>query len=120
MQFKIDENLPSSVVEIFTERSFDCHTVYDEKIQGIDDNDLIKIANKEKRILVTLDLDFSNITNYPPGNYHGIIVLHPHRQDIKTILKLLEKVLRVVKSETIDRKLWLVESHRIRIKGDNV
>ena len=68
MQFKIDENLPSSVVEIFTERSFDYHTVYDEKIQGIDDG-ILKKSKIVKKINIINPVDFISLINAEQSNY---------------------------------------------------
>ena len=119
MKLKIDENIPNRIQNILIEAGFDTHSVFDESIQGTDDTTLIKLVSDEKRILVTLDLDFSNITIYPPNNYHGIIVLRPKSQDIKSISILVEKIIPMLKLETIKNHLWIVENDKIRIKGED-
>lgn len=77
---------------ILIKAGYNTQSVYDENIQGTNDSELINIASTEERILITLDLDFSNITIYPPEKYFGIIVLRPTNQDIKSIASLIEKI----------------------------
>ncbi|MES0489155.1 MAG: DUF5615 family PIN-like protein [Leptospirales bacterium] len=68
-------------------------------------------------MLITLDLDFSNITHYPPDKYNGIIVLRPNNQDIKSISLLLKKVIPLMSSERIEKHLWIVDNNKVRMKG---
>jgi len=117
MKFKLDENLPIQAQQDLLQAGFDSHSVFDENIQGIDDDSLIEIASKENRILITLDLDFSNITHYPPDKYNGIIVLRPKDQDIKSISLLLKKTILLMSSERIEKGLWIVDNNKVRMKS---
>jgi len=36
---------------------------------------VIDVCRREGRVLITLDLDFSNILSYPPSDFAGIVVL---------------------------------------------
>ncbi|MDH5716947.1 MAG: DUF5615 family PIN-like protein [Spirochaetia bacterium] len=116
MKFKIDENLPTDLKNILKDNSFDAHLVFDENIQGIDDKSLINISKKENRIFLTMDLDFSDIREYPPQDYHGIIVLRPKNQDVETINTLVKKVIPVLRNIDISGKLLIVDQNKIRIK----
>ena len=117
MKIKIDENLPVALKEVLKVHGMDVHTVYDENIQGVTDFQLLNISKKENRILITLDLDFSNITNYSPKEYSGIIILRPNQQDIKSLIRLAEKIVPYIQSESILGKLWIVDQNKIRIRG---
>ncbi len=50
-------------------------TVYTESLAGSRDSILLDVCRLEKRILITLDLDFANMMNFPPGTHVGIVVL---------------------------------------------
>lgn len=65
--------------------------------------------------MVTLDLDFSNITLYPPGTYEGIIVFRVKNQSKNTILSLIPMIDKMLDKEKLRGKLWIVEKERIRI-----
>jgi predicted nuclease of predicted toxin-antitoxin system len=116
MKFKIDENLPLDVAELLIEVGHDAHTVYDEDLSGARDEIIARKVKREKRILVTIDLDFSDIRTYPPAFYYGIIVLRLSRQDKNTILSAVQTFLSVLEHEPIEAKLWIVEDKKIRIR----
>ena len=60
MRFKLDENLGRQTIYLFLEAGHDIATVAEQELQGATDNDLIDVCRDEARVLVTLDLDFSN------------------------------------------------------------
>jgi predicted nuclease of predicted toxin-antitoxin system len=116
MQFKIDENMPTSAVSLLQYYEHDVHTVFDEALNGNIDEKIAEACRKEQRILITLDTDFSDIRSYPPKDYAGIVLLRPHRQSEPQILKLLESVLPVFQTEPVHGFLWIVEPAGIRIR----
>ena len=73
MRFKVDENLPIDLADLLTGLGHDGKTVNDELLQGVSDPRLIETCDREKRILATLDVDFSDIRAYPPKDHEGII-----------------------------------------------
>lgn len=75
MQFKIDENLPIEIAGLLINAGHDAKTINEQQLQGIRDPVLIDVCKSEKRVLVTLDTDFSDIRAYPPQEFSGIIVL---------------------------------------------
>jgi len=75
MQFKIDENLHSDAADLLRQHGHDALTVFDQGLRGHADGDIASVCQQESRTIVPLDLDFSDIRVYPPGDYEGIIVL---------------------------------------------
>lgn len=114
-RFKVDENLPSEVAELLKNAGHDAMTVYQQEMAGIQDPELISICKKESRVLLTLDLDFSNIRTYPPEDYMGIIVLRLHYQSKPHVINSVKKILSLIESEPIERNLWIVEESSVRI-----
>ncbi len=116
MRFKFDENLPADAARILREAGNDVVTVLEQGMKGTSDDSLTSVRTNEGRVLVTLDVDFANITAYPPRDHAGIVVLRLPRQDKFTILNVMRTLSVFVESQTVDRKLWIVEGERIRVR----
>jgi predicted nuclease of predicted toxin-antitoxin system len=86
LKVKLDENLGRRSVELFKESDHEVSTVTDQQLGGTSDADLIEVCRTEDRVLVTLDLDFSNVMRFPPQKYAGIVVLRvPHPVELDDI-----------------------------------
>ena len=66
MRFKIDENLPIEAADLLNQRGHDAQTVLQEELSGAPDTDIASVCKREKRALLTLDTDFSDIRTYRP------------------------------------------------------
>lgn len=116
LRFKLDENIPREAEALLNGSGHDSHSVISEDIAGCLDEELIEVCRREQRILVTLDLDFSDIRLYPPTTHSGIWILRPLTQSVSAICSLLERAMRMLKIEPAERHLWIVENERIRIR----
>jgi hypothetical protein len=67
MRLKLDENLPVEATRLLRASGHDAWSVVDQHLQGTADDALDRVCRDEGRILVTLDLDFSDIRSYPPA-----------------------------------------------------
>lgn len=66
-------------------------------------------------MLVTLDLDFSNVLRFPPREYAGIVVLRlPHPIELAAIRQRTRVLLQAAENEYLSGRLWIVEQDRIR------
>lgn len=119
MKFKLDENLPIDGATLLSDLGHDAMTVIDQSLSGESDDRLIKICTSEDRVLITLDLDFADIRNYPPNNYSGIIVLRPQSQSKPHVLSLLLSIASLLVPEDLRKRLWIVDEHKVRIRGEN-
>jgi predicted nuclease of predicted toxin-antitoxin system len=117
VKLKIDENLPSESSKLFRDAQHDAVSVQDQQLGGRPDADIAEACRAEGRILVTLDADFSNIVAYPPAHYPGIVVLRSADQSIPKLLRLVSIVVVALKTEPVERRLWIVEPDRIRVRG---
>lgn len=115
--FKIDENLPAELAAMLVEAGHDAVTVYDQNLEGEPDDVVSKVCQMENRAVVTLDVGFSNVYEYPPNEYSGIIVLRSKNQDKITILNIFHKALPLLESEPLIRKLWIIDERKVRIRG---
>lgn len=117
MKFKFDENLPIECAVIFQEAGFDADTVYEEGLKGKPDDSIFGVCQKEKMVLVTLDLDFSDIRTYPPNSHFGIIILRLISQSKNKILHKIKQIIPIIGVEYLKGCIWIVDEKRIRIRG---
>jgi predicted nuclease of predicted toxin-antitoxin system len=118
MRFKVDENLPIEVAEMLRQAGHDAATVLEQHLGGSDDAQLAVLCQLESRILVTLDMDFADIRNYPPAEFPGLVVLRLRQQDKPYVLDVFMRCMQVLDQEPIEGQLWIVEENRIRIRGE--
>lgn len=114
-RFKLDENIPRDAEELFSGAGHDVETVLSEELRGAPDRKVIDIAKAENRILVTLDVDFADIREYPPADSPGIWVLRTRSQAIASVLLLLRGALAILATESPSNSLWIVEPGRVRV-----
>jgi predicted nuclease of predicted toxin-antitoxin system len=117
MRFKVDENLPIEVAEALRQAGHDAATVLEQQFGGSADARLATLCQRESRTLVTLDMDFADIRNYPPVEYPGLIVLRLSQQDKPHVLNVVARLIPPLGQEPLERQLWIVEETRVRIRG---
>ncbi len=116
MRFKLDENLPAELAELFRQAGHDAVTVLDQDLGGTSDPDLAAACVRERRAIVTFDTDFSDIRTYPPQAYSGIVVFRLESQARDHVLEIGLRLLRSLAGSPLDGQLWIVEESRIRAR----
>jgi predicted nuclease of predicted toxin-antitoxin system len=116
MQFKLDQNLPPSAADLLRGYGHNVMTVYEQGLQSCNDPEVLAMCQSEGKVLLSLDLDFSNILVYPPPRYAGLIVLRLHKPGQRAVLSLLRRVVPHLETESVEGRLWIVDEHRIRVR----
>ena len=116
MRFKFDENLNLDAVNVFRERGWGVSTVHDEGLRGAKDGLIADAAVGESRVVVTLDLDFSDVRHYPPASFPGIIVIRLGRAEYAAITEILRRVAALLDEQPIAHQLWVVRPDSIRVR----
>ena len=118
MQFLIDEDLPRSTGDLFRRYGYEAIDVRDIGLRGAKDSQIASYAQGRGLCLVTGDFDFSDIRNYPPVQYAGLVIVGiPRDATALFILNLLEGFLKQDKLVSeLSGKLAIVEPGRIRIR----
>ena len=119
MRAKLDENMPVEATELLRAAGWNCDTVRDEGLGAADDSKVGAACRAEARVLFTLDLDFSDIRAYPPGECIGIVVFRPAEPSRRMVLQMLTRALPVLAAQWVDHQLWIVEPDRVRVRGAN-
>ncbi len=85
-----------------------------------EDPEVIEMATALKRILLTMNGDFSDLTRYAPSDYAGIISLHPNDDpDLTPIFldRIRSLFMELPRQEQFVGKLFIVEKHRVRVRS---
>lgn len=116
MKFKLDENFGTRTQQLFHAAGHEVETVRSQQLQGCSDYYLFETCCNEHSCLVTLDLDFSDITRFPPAKTAGIVVIRvPRNPSISLLEQLIRQFLQSLTKMPVEKKLWIVEVGRIRV-----
>src|SRR5229473_2616522 len=92
--FLVDASLPYAAGDVIRGYGHQATDVRDIALGTADDQVIADHARQLKLALITGDLDFGNILEYPPSNYFGIIVIRrPDKATSAFILSLMEQFL---------------------------
>ena len=116
MKFKLDENLGSLGKSLLEAEGHDVMTIGERQMSGKDDVAVYEACRDEERVLVTLDHDFGHTLRFPPEAMAGIVVLEcKGRLSPAMILDRVAELATLLKTQSIDRELWIIEPGRVRI-----
>ena len=116
MLFKLDENLPETLVALFADAGHNAVTVAEQELTGAEDTLIASICRDEARVLVTLDMDFADIRVYPPQDHPGLVVFRLGRHGPGRVLEVAARFLEMLPETSLQGQLWIVEDERIRIR----
>ena len=93
IRFVADVNVEKQIVDCLSEKGYDIKWIPDYNCK-ISDENLLDLANTEKRILITNDKDFGELTFLQRKLSTGIILLRVKGQATNSKVKLIRKLLR--------------------------
>jgi predicted nuclease of predicted toxin-antitoxin system len=116
VKFKLDENLSRRAADLIRAAGHDAVTVVSQGLRGAADETVFEVCTAESRALVTLDRDFGQALRYPPAASAGIVVLEiGPRASHAALLDRVRELLIVLRTQSPDGSLWIVEPGRVRI-----
>ncbi len=79
------------------------------------DEDLLQLARREQRVVITADLDFPRMLALSASEGPGLILFRGGSYSDEEMRDLLERVLLAVDTEVLERSICVVDRHRVRI-----
>ncbi len=117
IKFLTDENIAYAVISALRDKGYDIKDIKEERLFGISDEKVVKLANEEKRVILTCDKDFANLLRFPLCSHSGVILLRfsdlSPTNVIKSFLPLLNTSL--AKESKILNSLVIVKDSYIEI-----
>ena len=115
MRIKLDENVDARLAMLLKKAGHDTNTIQEQNLRGTEDKALYDICKVDDHILVSLDLDFSNVLRFPPEGTPGVVVLRGPNHLFPTMRILVETLIDALARESPAGRLWIVEPGRLRI-----
>lgn len=116
MKVKLDENLPDELADLFAARHHDVHTVRGESLVGRDDRTVFAAAVHEQRILITQDLDFSDLRQFKPGTHPGVVLVRLRDPSRRRIIERFGQILQTEAIESWAGCFVVVSDRKLRIR----
>jgi predicted nuclease of predicted toxin-antitoxin system len=116
MKLKLDENLSRHLKPLVTALQHDVTTAAEEGLLSKSDVVVATAAREKGRMLLTLDVEFGNLTKYPPGSHPGIIVFRPRSFGPLEVNRFVERFLRDSELEVLAGCVVIVEPGKTRVR----
>jgi predicted nuclease of predicted toxin-antitoxin system len=116
MKLKLDENLSRHLKRTLSALQHDVSTAEEEGLLSQPDSVVAARAKSENRVLLTLDIEFGNLTKYPPGEHPGVILFRPKILGPLTVNKFIEDFFRQTEVESLAGCLVVVDPNRTRVR----
>lgn len=113
IKFIVDVNIEKVIVDLLLENGYNVKWIPDYDCEILD-ADLLKMANTEKRILVTNDKDFGELTFLQKKLSTGIILIRVKGQKPQNKIKVMKKLLQNY-SDKLLHHFVVVTKGKIRI-----
>jgi len=116
VKLKLDENLSRHLKQSLSALNNDVTTVADQGLLSQPDTTVAAAANREERMLLTLDLEFSDLRKYPPGHHPGIILFRPQSFGPLAVNQFVEQFVRSTELHLFAGCVVVVEPSRVRVR----
>jgi predicted nuclease of predicted toxin-antitoxin system len=118
MLFFVGANLPRSVTVLLIELGHEVEFARDAGFGSAADVEIAAHVRKTRAALLTRDLDFGDVRQYPPEDYGGIVVLRlPDDMVAADIADVLARFLsEPLFVESLPGRLAVVEPQRVRFR----
>ena len=114
LKLLLDENIGRIVAQGLRSQGYDIKSILEEH-PSLDDASVLLLAQKERRILVTLDKDFGKLIFLNSNKHVGVIFLRLKKESPENILAVLTDILSRYKNKLRNRFITSPESS-IRLK----
>jgi predicted nuclease of predicted toxin-antitoxin system len=116
MNLFADECVYKVTVDLLRSWGHNVLTAQEVGLSGKTDEEILAYAVMHERVLITIDMDFSNIRHYAPELHKGIIIakIRPHNAD--AVHRVLEYLLNNIDLDRLSTSLVIVEQSKYRIR----
>ena len=116
MKVKLDENLPTELLDDLRAAGHEADTVRDEGLAGAPDTVVLGRVRDDRRVLLTLDKGVADVRAYPPEHHFGIVLFRPGSMGRGTTLAFVRRNLQAVLERDLIGRLVVVTDRGLRIR----
>jgi predicted nuclease of predicted toxin-antitoxin system len=116
LKFLADENIFPNVITFLRKLGHEFKGIQEYDLTHATDENIIDIATKEKRTILTFDKHFGDILRYPPQNSAGIILIRIHPPLLDDIYYSLNNLFDKYHSRSFEGRLIILSKSGYRIR----
>ena len=107
MKFLLDANISPETSQFLLKLDHDAKDLISDNLYYLTDEEVYNLALRERRIIITFDLDFGEIYHFSK-NKIGVIILRLEDQTVESVNKVLEKFLQTKDAQRVKEENLLV------------
>ncbi len=115
MRFLLDMPVSTLLLDVLQDHGHEGVHAYQIGKDRAPDEELLELARRENRVVVTADLDFPRLMALSLAAGPGLILFRGGNYSDQEMCDLLGRVLRKVPAESLERSICVVDRRRIRI-----
>jgi len=116
MKLKLDENLSRHLKPTLTALGHDTLTAADQNLLSHSDTEIARAANREERMLLTLDVEFADLRKYQPGSHPGIILFRPFSLSPLSVNRFVADFVRHTDLSRLAACVAVVDPAHVRVR----
>ncbi len=116
MRIKLDENMPATLARELATLGHDVDTVPAEQLASRPDADIWAAAQRTRRLLITQDLDFSDIRQFEPGVHFGLLLVRLAQPGRRALARRVRIMFENEDVETWRRCFVVATDRKIRVR----
>ncbi|MBI5398360.1 DUF5615 family PIN-like protein [Candidatus Woesearchaeota archaeon] len=113
IKFLADENIATSVVRALRNTGLDVKDVKESRLQGTADQDLLRLAFTESRVVITHDKDFGNVLFSKRRRHKGIVLLRLNDQRPENVIRIVLPILRSGLTKKIADNVMIISESKV-------
>lgn len=117
MKIKLDENLPVRLGAILQKLGHDVDSVTQENLSGQRDLDIWNAAQRERRFLITQDLDFSDVRRFVPGTHFVLLLVRLRSPDRQSLIQRVRDVFEHEGVESWTGCFVVITERKLRVRA---
>jgi predicted nuclease of predicted toxin-antitoxin system len=118
MSILVDQCVPRKYLRLLHEWGYTADLVQSHLSANAEDASVLALAQRLDAVLLTADLDFAQIIEYPPQNYQGIVVLRYRAEDETAITNVLRQALKDLYRDSLRSALVIISANRYRVRRE--
>ena len=114
MKVLLDMPVSRSLLRVLEDHGHEGVHAHEIGLGRVSDRELLAVAGREKRVVVTADLDFPRLLALSSAQGPGLILFRGGSYSDAEMRELLERVLAQVPPEVLETSICVVDRKRIR------
>lgn len=117
IKFLLDANLSPETAKFLRNLGWETKSLLEENLGEISDEAVVILAKREKRLIITHDLDFGEIYHFKEEGKVGILVLRLKDQTVESTNKILLQFLKkkIIEKQKLAKSFIILNENSFRV-----